>query len=187
MTITTVLLSLLFVLFLAAAAGAQYVIVLPKLGAVAEKIKDVAVDLGSAQFSMVLRMAIHDTIHNNGHPCLTNNPARHSFKKETNHLLPTWIEKTSQSTITLSRHRDKRSPILAAVGIAVEMSALYNLFSSSMTSKKIADIKSKQAVLYNHMHTLDDKVSNNHNDIVQITSSVGNIYEYTHQSFRNLS
>ena len=37
------------------------------------------------------------------------------------------------------------------------------------------------------MHTLDDEVSNNHNDIVKIATSVGNIYEYTHQSFRNLS
>ena len=56
-----------------------------------------------------------------------------------------------------------------------------------MISKEIADIKSKQAVLYNYMHTLDDKVSNNHNHIVKLATSVGNIYEYTHQSFRNLS
>ena len=56
-----------------------------------------------------------------------------------------------------------------------------------MTSKEIADIKSKQALLYYHMHTLDDEVSNNHNYIVKIATSVGNIYELTHQSFRNLS
>ena len=37
------------------------------------------------------------------------------------------------------------------------------------------------------MHTLDDDVSNNQNEIVKIATSVGNIYEYTHQSFRNLS
>ena len=177
-------------LFLAAAAGAQDVIVLPKLGAVAEKIEEVAVDLGSAQFSLVLCLVIHDTIqsiHNNGQSCLTNNQARHSFKKETNHLVPTWIEETSQSTITLSRHREKRSPILAAVGIAIGVSALFNLFSGSMTTKEIANIKSKQVVLYNHVQTLDDEVTNNHNDIVKIASSVGNIYEITHQSFRNLS
>ena len=143
-TITTVLLSLLFLLFLAAAAGAQDVIVLPKLGAVAEKIGEVAIDLGLAQFLMVLRLVIHDTVHNNGHPCLTNNLTRHSFKKENIHLVLTWIDETSQSTITLSRHREKRSPILAAVGIAVGVSALFNLFSGSMTSKEIADIKSKQ-------------------------------------------
>ena len=80
-TITTLLLSLLFLLFLAAAAGAQDVIVLPSLGTVAEKIGKVAVDLNSAQFPMVLRLVIHDTVHNNGHPCLTKNLARHSFKK----------------------------------------------------------------------------------------------------------
>ena len=83
-TITTVLLSL-FLLLLAAAAGAQDVIVLPKIGAVAEKIGEVAVDLSSAQFPMILRLVIHDTVHNNGHPCLTNNLARRSFKKENNH------------------------------------------------------------------------------------------------------
>ena len=56
-----------------------------------------------------------------------------------------------------------------------------------MSSKEIADIKSKQSVLYNHMQTLDDEVMNNHNDIVKIATSVGNLYEYTHQSFKNLS
>ena len=80
-TITTVLLSLLFLLFLATAAGAQDVIVLPKLGAVAEKILEVAVDLVSAHFPMVLRLVIHDTVHNNGHLCLTSAVARQSFEK----------------------------------------------------------------------------------------------------------
>ena len=37
------------------------------------------------------------------------------------------------------------------------------------------------------MQTLDDEVTNNHNDIVKIATSVGNLYEYTHQSFRNFS
>ena len=162
---------------------------MPKLGVVAEKISEVAVDLGLAQFPMLLRLVIYDTVHDKGHSCLTNNLARHSFKNKTNHLVPTWIDKTSQSTITLSRHREKRSPILAAVGIAIGVSALFNLFSGSMTSKEIADIKSMQAVLYNHMQTSDDKVSNNHNNIVKIATSVGNLYEYsyTHQSCRNLS
>ena len=47
-----------------------------------------------------------------------------------------------------------------------------------MTCKEIADINMKQAVrvLYNHMQTLDDKVMNNHNDIVKIATSVGNFY-----------
>ena len=100
-TITTVLLSLLVLLFLAAAAGAQYVIVLPKLGAVAEKVGEVGVDLGSPQFAIVLRLLILDTVHNNGHPFLTNNLARHSFKKKINHLVPTWLDETCQSKITL--------------------------------------------------------------------------------------
>ena len=80
-TITTVLLLLLFILLLAAAAGAQDVIVLAKLGAVFEKIGEVAVDLGSAQFPMVLGLVINDTVHNNGHSCLTSTFARHSFEK----------------------------------------------------------------------------------------------------------
>ena len=167
---------------LAAAAGAQDVIVLPKLGAVAEKIGKVGVDLGSAQFPIVLRLVIYDTVHNNEHFCLTNNLARHSFKKETNHLVPTWIDETSQSTITVSRHREKRIPIFVAVNIAVKVSALFNLFTSFMTSKEIADIKSKKAVLYNHMQALNNEVTNNHNDIVKIATSVGNLYEYTHYS-----
>ena len=108
-TITTVLLSLFFILLLATAAGAQDIIVLPKLGAIAEKILEVAVDFGSAQFSMVLRLVIHDTVHNTGHPCLTNDFARNRFKKKTNYLVPTWIDESSVSTNTLSKRREKRS------------------------------------------------------------------------------
>ena len=37
------------------------------------------------------------------------------------------------------------------------------------------------------MQTLDDAISNNHNDIVKIATSVGSLYEYKHYSFRNLS
>ena len=51
-----------------------------------------------------------------------------------------------------------------------------------MTSKVISNIKAKQSVIFNHMQTLDDEVSNNHNDIVKVATSVGNQYEYTHQS-----
>ena len=39
-----------------------------------------------------------------------------------------------------------------------------------MISKEIADMKSKQAVLYNHMQTLNDEVTNNHNNIVKIAT-----------------
>ena len=174
-------------MLLAAAAGAHDVIVLPKLGAIAEKIGEVAVDLGSAQFPMVLRRVIYDTVHNTGHPCLINNFARNSFKKKTNHLVTTWINERSVSKNTLSKRRKQRSPILAVVGIVEGVFALYNLFSGSMTSKKIADIKSKQAVVDNYMQTLDDEVSNNHNDIVKIATSVFSFYEYTYESFRNMS
>ena len=135
MTITTVLLILMFWLLIAAAAGAQDIIVLLKLGVVALRIKEVAVDLDSAQFPMLICLVVLDTVHNNGHSCLTNNLALHSFKNETNYFVPTWIDDTSQSAITLSRLRKTRSPTLAAVGIAVEMSALFNLFSGSMTSE----------------------------------------------------
>ena len=78
---TTVLLSLFFLLLLAAAAGAKDVIGLHKLGAVAEKIGEVAVNLELAQFPMVLRLVIHDTVHNNGHSCLISTFARLSFEK----------------------------------------------------------------------------------------------------------
>ena len=46
-----------------------------------------------------------------------------------------------------------------------------------MTSKKIADIRSKQDVVFNYIQTLDDEVSNNHNDIVRIATSVGSLYK----------
>ena len=126
-TITTVLLSL-FLPLLATAAGAQDVIVLPKFGDVDEKIEEVAVNLGSAQFPMVLRLVIHDTVHNNGHSCLTSTFARHNFDKEKNHLIPSWTEETRALSVKTTAQRQKRSPILAAVGIAVGVSALFNLF-----------------------------------------------------------
>ena len=37
------------------------------------------------------------------------------------------------------------------------------------------------------MQTLDYEVSNNHNDIVKIATSVESLYEYTHQSFKIIS
>ena len=37
------------------------------------------------------------------------------------------------------------------------------------------------------MQTIDDEVSNNNNDIVKIATSVGSLYEYTHQNFKNIS
>ena len=178
-TVTTVLLALFF-LQLLAATTAQDVIVLPKLGAVAEKIGEVAVDMGAAQFPMVFRLVIHDTVHNNGHPCLADGYVRHSFEKEPDHLLPSWMEEpgtTSVSSATGAR-KEKRSPISAAVGIAVGVSALFNLFSGSMTSEEIADIKEKQAAIFNHMQTLNDDVKNNQNDIVQVITSVGSLYKY---------
>ena len=56
-----------------------------------------------------------------------------------------------------------------------------------MTSKYIAAIKSKQPVLYDHLQTLNEEISNNHNNIVKIATLVNHLYKYTHQSFRNLS
>ena len=56
-----------------------------------------------------------------------------------------------------------------------------------MTSKEISDIKAKQSLVFNHMQTLDDEVSYNHNDLVKIATSVGSSYEYTNQSFKNIS
>ena len=136
---------------------------MPKLGAVAEKIEEVAVDMGAAQFSMVLRLVIHDTVHNNGHSCLADGYGRHSFEKDADHLVPSWIEVPSITSVssTTGARRVKRSPILAVVGIAVGVSALFNLFSGSMTSKEIADIKEKQAAISNHMQTLSDDVTSN--------------------------
>ena len=135
---------------------------------------------------MVLRLVIHDTVHNNGHTCLVNEYVRHAYKKEETHLIPSWIEERGTS-VTSNVTRKKRSPILAAVGVAVGVSALFNLFTGSMTSKEIADIKEKQSVVFNHMQTLDNEVSNNHNDIVKIVTSVGSLYEYTHKSFNDIS
>ena len=37
------------------------------------------------------------------------------------------------------------------------------------------------------MQTLDDEMSNNHDDIVKIVTTIGSRYEYTHQCFRNMS
>ena len=115
-------------------------------------------------FQIILRLVIHDTVHKNGHSCLTKAIARHSFKK--NHLVPSWIKEIVASTVKSTARRDKRSPILAAVKVAVGVSALFNLFLGLMTSKEISDIKSKQSLGFNHMQTFDDAVSNNHNDNV---------------------
>ena len=81
LTITSILISLLFNLLVAAAATAQDVIVFPKLGAVAEKIGEVAVNLGSAQLPIILHLVIHNTVGNNGHSCFISAFARHSFEK----------------------------------------------------------------------------------------------------------
>ncbi|MCP6725947.1 hypothetical protein NL526_28210, partial [Klebsiella pneumoniae] len=86
------------------------------------------------------------------------------FGKDSNYLRPSWMP--LQYTPPSSGVRHKRSPILAAVGLALGASALFNLFSGSMSSRDIADLKSKQAAIYNHIHTLNNQVSANHDDIV---------------------
>ena len=80
-TIITVVLSLLFLLLLAAVANSQNIIVLPKLGAVSEQIREVSVYLGSSQFPMLLRLVIHDKVHNNWHSIVINIPVRQCFEK----------------------------------------------------------------------------------------------------------
>ena len=55
-----------------------------------------------------------------------------------------------------------------------------------MTSKKYLILKLNNRI-FNHMQTIDDEVSNNNNDIVKIATSVGSLYEYTHQNFKNIS
>ena len=67
------------------------------------------------------------------------------------------------------------------------VSALFNLFSGSMISKKIAEKKSKQALIFNFMQTVNNDITNNHNDIVKIATSVGSFYKYTNLSFRSKS
>ena len=52
-----------------------------------------------------------------------------------------------------------------------------------ITSNEISDIKVKQSVVFNKCKH-DDEVSNNHNYIVTIATSVGSLYEYLHQRFR---
>ena len=136
---------------------------------------------------MVLRLVIHDRVHNNGHSCLTNAVASHSFEKIKNHLILSWIKHTVASSVKRATRKEKRSPILAAVGIAVGVSALFNLFSGLMNSNEIFDIKSKKWVGFNHMQTLDDAVSYNCYDIVEIATSAGSLYKYAHESFRNFS
>ena len=42
-----------------------------------------------------------------------------------------------------------------------------------MYCKGIADIKSNQDVVFNHMHTLDNEYSNNHTDIIKIATTIG--------------
>ena len=74
---------------------------------------------------MVLRLVIHHTVRNNGHSYLTSIFARHSFEKE-KHLIPSWTEETSALRVKTIAQRQKRSPFLAAVGIAVEVSAFFN-------------------------------------------------------------
>ena len=86
---------------------------------------------------------------------------------------------TSASSVKITGLRQNRSLILAAVGIAVGVSALFNLFSGLITTKEISDITAKQSVVFNHMQTLDDKVSNNHNKLVNVVISVASLYKYT--------
>lgn len=58
--------------------------------------------------------------------------------------------------------------ILAAIRVALGASALFNLFSSSINSRAIEDVKSKQAVLFNHMQQLAVVVEIIQNEIVKV-------------------
>ena len=104
--ISIIAFTFLLLLFYATIGGAQDIMVLSQLGAVAEKIGEIAVDLESDKFPMVLRLVIHDKIHNNRHSCLTTTFAGHSFKYETNHLIISW---TIQLNLALKLMHNKKN------------------------------------------------------------------------------
>lgn len=56
--------------------------VFTNLWAVAEKVREVAVDLGSAYFLIVLRLVVHDKVHNEYHSCLSEDYAIKMFEKD---------------------------------------------------------------------------------------------------------
>ena len=188
--VTTAFVALLFFCFATTPVSARDVIVLPKLGAVAEKVGEVALDLGAGQFSMILRLGIHDTVNHGGHSCTPNDTFIHYFSRTASHLMPTWLEKDYMPTpLSQARlqTRSKRSPLLAAIGAAVGVSALFNIFSGSLSSKEIANIKEQQTHIFQHIQTMQPEITLNHDNIVKVTTLMGSLYEYTHESFRNQS
>ena len=60
--------------------------------------------------------------------------------------MPTWREKDyafilgNKTLIHRNNKRNRRSPILDAIGAAVGVSALFSIFSGSLSSKEIADV-----------------------------------------------
>lgn len=54
-----------------------------------------------------------------------------------------------------------------------------------MSSRDIGDVKSKQKAIYNYIFTLKNQVSANRYDFVKDMTTVGSLYEYTHQRCRH--
>ena len=185
---------LAMMLALCGGVGAQDVRIFPKLGAVAEKCGNVAVDMGSTHFPMVLRLDLHEI--GFYHRCL-NDELRFALNESFDYeYSPSWLMQYSTGSFPTTssdvnngpqRSRNRRSPILAALGFALGGAAIFNMFSGGMSSREMNDIKEKQRQLYNHVQTLDTEITANHDDIVKVENLIGSLYEYTHHGFRELN
>lgn len=76
---------------------------------------------------MVLRLVIFDTVHNLWHPCLPDESLTIMFAKENKHLRPSLMGLAAIICVNTSTCL-KQSPILAAIGLALGASALFDLF-----------------------------------------------------------
>ena len=149
-------------------------------GAVAERCGAVALDRGASYYPMILRFQIHSP--NMTQSNCTSYLLRNELLLSTNNL-PTWLSGGTSTYVSNPRRRKRFVPILiaaAAIGVVGIASSLYSLY-------EVRKVKEMQSAIIDHMNTLTDFVRQDHDNIVKVARLTHNLYEYTHQGFRQLA
>ena len=162
--------------------------VFPKVGAIAERCGNVAFQLSSTIFSIVLRLNIPTPRVPQWH-CHNGSTHLEQFLHDNidGALLPTWVSDNYRSTLNLPNNnypiRKKRFilPLISMVtGIGGLAAGIYSAIESQ-------SIKTAQAELRDHVQNLQRKLQEDHQEILEITKNTKKLYKYFYTQFLSIA
>ena len=185
-TSAILIIALLPLLF--ATAFGQDVIQLPSYGAIAEQCGTISLDEGPSMFSMVMRLELPKENVNNTDNCYGYTS---DIVKEDNEIgsIPSWMDTNiiSSGTNSETEKRRKRRFLPLLLGIGAVASAILSAGTAIYTTEQLREIKARMSVIDSHLSSLTTTVTEQHDQLVTITTATDSLYEYTHENFRKLS